>query len=154
MRNNYWLGTLAVLGVFGYTAVSAYAQQAPTAGAPTAPAAGAPKAGGKRPNVQAALLKELNLTADQKAKIKTISDKAKADRKAIRDDAKLTDAQKKDKAKEIGKEATKAIREVLTPEQQAKFEEGMKKARAKGAGKAGKKGPGAQASAGAPAAKP
>lgn len=107
--------------------VSSVRAQDPTPANP--PAAIGGKKNEKKPSAQAALLAQLNLTDEQKTKIKTIEDKAKADRKAARVDAALTADQKKDKTKEIGKDATKAILEVLTPEQQAKYKDLAKAAK-------------------------
>jgi Spy/CpxP family protein refolding chaperone len=69
------------------------------------------------------LAQELNLTADQKAKIAPLLKHEGEQMKAVRDDQSLSQDQKKEKAKAIREEGQKAIAAVLTPEQAKKLAE-------------------------------
>jgi len=66
---------------------------------------------------------ELNLTDDQKAKIKPILQDEYNQLTAVHDDASMSQDQKLAKAKEIHATAKSQIQAVLTPEQQTKFAE-------------------------------
>lgn len=84
------------------------------------------------------LLKSLNLTSEQTAKVKEIMKKSREDIK----EAMKGEGEKKEKAekvKAIRKETLEAIRGVLTDEQKTKFDEYVKKQEEKGPGKKGKK---------------
>lgn len=84
------------------------------------------------------VLQSLNLTEEQKTKIKEIMKKSREDVK----EAMKAEGEKKDKAekvKAIRKETQEAIRGVLTEEQQKKFDEAIKKAKDRAPGKKGKK---------------
>jgi Spy/CpxP family protein refolding chaperone len=74
---------------------------------------------------------ELNLTDDQKAKIKDIFASAKTKREAVWNDASLTDDQKKAKMKELHVDTKAKVNEVLTPEQQTQLKEKLEAAKAK-----------------------
>jgi len=77
-----------------------------------------------RTQVQEALQRistELNLTDDQKAKIKPILQDEFKQLKAVGDDASLSSDQKIAKAKEIHTTAKSQIQPILTPEQQTKL---------------------------------
>jgi Spy/CpxP family protein refolding chaperone len=77
-----------------------------------------------------AAVESLDLTDDQKAKVKDIFMDAKTQRQAIMNDAALSDDQKKAKMKEL-REATKMkLNNVLTPEQQATLKSKMEAAKA------------------------
>jgi periplasmic protein CpxP/Spy len=65
--------------------------------------------------------KELNLTEDQKAKLKPIlADEAKQ-MHALKEDTTLTPEQKREKMKEIHQKTESQVNETLTPEQQKKY---------------------------------
>lgn len=66
---------------------------------------------------------ELNLTDDQKAKIKPILQDEYNQLTAVHEDASLSQDQKLAKAREIHETAKSQIQAVLTPEQQTKFAE-------------------------------
>lgn len=66
------------------------------------------------------MAKELNLTAEQKTQIEAIRKQTHESMKAIRNDASLTDDQKRDKAGELRKTGMQQEWAILTPEQQAK----------------------------------
>jgi Spy/CpxP family protein refolding chaperone len=67
--------------------------------------------------------KELNLTDDQKAKLKPILQSQGDDWRAVHNDASMTPQQKRMKMKEIHDKYAPQINEVLTPEQQAKWKQ-------------------------------
>jgi Spy/CpxP family protein refolding chaperone len=77
------------------------------------------------------LSEKLNLTEDQKEKVKPILQDQAQQMKAIHDDPSLTPEQKAAKKKAIHETTHDQINAVLTPEQQAKFkqmkQEGMEK---------------------------
>lgn len=61
--------------------------------------------------------KDLNLTDDQKSKVKELSKKNKAEKAKIEADATLAADQKAAKLKELKKEQSKAFKAILTPQQ-------------------------------------
>jgi periplasmic protein CpxP/Spy len=70
--------------------------------------------------------KELNLTPEQQADMKSIRENMKQQAQAIKNDSSLTADQKKAKFKELRKSSHEQMMAKLTPDQQAKFKE-MKK---------------------------
>ena len=73
----------------------------------------------------------LNLTDDQKAKVKDIFADAKTKRQAVSSDASLSEEQKKAKMKELHSATMAKLNEVLTPEQQTELKTKMEAAKAK-----------------------
>jgi Spy/CpxP family protein refolding chaperone len=71
----------------------------------------------------AQMAKDLNLTADQQAKIGSIHQQAAEARRAIRADTSLSEEQKREKLKELRRGTMDQVRALLTPEQQAKAKE-------------------------------
>ncbi|HET7871983.1 MAG TPA: hypothetical protein VFL42_05685 [Terriglobales bacterium] len=69
------------------------------------------------------LSSELNLTDDQKAKIKPLLQEQVQQLKTVHDDSSLSPDQKQAKMKEIHQTYSSQIQAVLTPEQQKKFAE-------------------------------
>lgn len=69
------------------------------------------------------LSEKLNLTDDQKAKIKPILEDQMKQMKALHEDSSLSAEQKRDKMKSIHDTSHEQINAVLTPEQQTKFKE-------------------------------
>ncbi len=67
------------------------------------------------------LSKELNLTDEQKTKVKPILDEQTKQMHATQEDSSLTQEQKHDKMKQIHEAAHSQINDILTPEQQKKF---------------------------------
>ena len=65
--------------------------------------------------------KELNLTDDQKEKLKPILTSQMEDAKAVRGDTSLTQPQKREKMMEIHQKYAPQVNAILTPEQQAKW---------------------------------
>jgi Spy/CpxP family protein refolding chaperone len=81
--------------------------------------------------------KELNLTDDQKAKLKPILEDEKQQMQTIHNDTSLSHDQKMAKAKEIREAHNSQISTILTPDQQKKGEEMKKKAKEQHAKKSG-----------------
>jgi Spy/CpxP family protein refolding chaperone len=71
------------------------------------------------------MMDNLNLTADQKAELKSMREDAKQQREAIQNDASLTADQKKAKMKELHKTQSDKMKSILTPEQQATWKANM-----------------------------
>lgn len=69
-----------------------------------------------------AFMKQLNLTADQQAKLKQLSEDSKTKRDAIKNNASLNDDQKKEAYKALSKENYDARQAIYTPEQKALIE--------------------------------
>lgn len=67
------------------------------------------------------LSEKLNLTDDQKAKLKPILQDQMQQMKAVREDSSLSEQQKRAKMKSIHDSLHDQINAVLTPDQQAKF---------------------------------
>ena len=73
--------------------------------------------------------KELNLTPDQQAELKSIRENMKQQAQAIKNDSSLTADQKKAKFKELRESSHEQMMAKLTPDQQAKFKEMRKEHR-------------------------
>jgi periplasmic protein CpxP/Spy len=111
-------GALIALGAMAFTSTASLAQ----APAPQPPAKAA-KAGKGEHGKLAKVLKQLNLTDQQKADLKPILMDQRTQAKAIREDSKLTPEQKKEKMKDLMKATHEKIAAILTPEQKAKLKE-------------------------------
>jgi Spy/CpxP family protein refolding chaperone len=94
----------------------------------------APQASGKemgmRGGLQAAV-ESLNLTDDQKAKVKDIFADAKTKRQAVSNDTSLSDDQKKAKLKELHEGTLAKLNAVLTPDQQTELKSKIEAAKTK-----------------------
>jgi Spy/CpxP family protein refolding chaperone len=77
------------------------------------------------------VVNDLNLSDDQKSKIKDIFTDAKSKREAIMTDTSLTDDQKRTKMKELHAGIMSKVNEVLTPEQRTQLKEKLEAAKAK-----------------------
>jgi len=84
---------------------------------------------GMRDKLQSAV-ESLNLTDDQKSKVKDIFADAKAKRQTVWSDSTLSDDQKKAKMKELHAGTMAKLNEVLTPDQQAQLKSRMEAAKA------------------------
>ena len=73
--------------------------------------------------------KELNLTPDQQAELKTIRENIRQQAQAIKNDSSLSADQKKAKFKELRKSSHEQMMAKLTPDQQTKFKEMRKEHR-------------------------
>ena len=69
------------------------------------------------------LSEKLNLTDDQKAKVKPVLQDQMQQMKAVREDSSLSEEQKRTKMKSIHESMHEQINAVLTPEQQVKFKQ-------------------------------
>lgn len=67
------------------------------------------------------ILKELDLTKEQKVKLKEVNQSMKASKEAIENNMELSDIQKKEKLKALKKEQMSKIQSILTEEQKIKF---------------------------------
>jgi periplasmic protein CpxP/Spy len=76
---------------------------------------------GQRGNHLDMLSKQLNLSDDQKAKIKPILDDQQKQMQALRDDSSLSQDQRHEKMKQIHEASDAKINDILTPDQQKKF---------------------------------
>jgi len=76
---------------------------------------------GQRAGQLERLSKELNLTDEQKTKVKPILDEQTKQMHATQEDSSLTQEQKHDKMKQIHETTHSQINDILTPEQQKKF---------------------------------
>ena len=77
-----------------------------------------------------AAVESLNLTDEQKAKMKDIFADAKTKHQAVSSDTTLSDEQKKAKMKELHSSVMAKLNEVLTPEQQTELKTKMEAAKA------------------------
>jgi Spy/CpxP family protein refolding chaperone len=82
-----------------------------------------------RDRLQAAV-ESLDLTGEQKAKVKDIFADAKTQRQTIMNDASLNEDQKKTKMKELHQTTKTKVNNVLTPEQQIALKSKMEAAKA------------------------
>ena len=125
MKSGSLILTLALM-----FATSAFAQQGNAAGSSSDNSSntqsssgrvrGAHRGGGKRMKHVA---KELNLTEDQKAKMKSSMQAQHQQMKAIQGDTSLSADQKKAKVKELHEQSRADFQAMLTPDQQQKWQE-------------------------------
>jgi len=119
-----------IRGLFSLALAAALTVPAPPA---KASAAAWPQADQKKmmhDNLQE-VVNDLNLSDDQKSKIKDIFTDAKSKREAIMNDTSLSDDQKRSKMKELHVGTMSKVNEVLTPEQRAQLKEKLEAAKAK-----------------------
>ena len=114
LRGLVSLGLLAALAIPFASAKSYPSPARQTAG----------KEKGMHDKLQVAL-DSLNLSDDQKAKVKDILADAKTKRQAVVTDTSLNEEQKKAKMKELHEAMVAKLNEVLTPEQQAELKKKM-----------------------------
>ena len=77
------------------------------------------------------VVNDLNLSDDQKSKIKDIFTDAKSKREAVMNDTSLTDDQKRAKMKELHAGIMSKVNEVLTPDQRTQLKEKLETAKAR-----------------------
>ena len=77
------------------------------------------------------VVNDLNLSDDQKSKVKDIFTDAKSKREAIMNYTSLTDDQKRAKMKELHTGTMAKVNEVLTPEQRTQLKEKLEAAKPK-----------------------
>jgi protein CpxP len=121
-RKNMKTNKLAVLMAFalGVLAVAANAQDKP---------ANENRPARNREQVRergSEIARELNLSPEQKSKFEAVMREAAEKRKALREDTNLTPEQRREKMKSIAEESRTKLKEILTAEQLAKWEEMQK----------------------------
>jgi len=126
MKIDRILGGLVSLGMVAALAVPLALAKSQDASAPQASS----KEMGMRGGLQAAV-ESLNLTDDQKAKVKDIFADAKTKRQAVSNDTSLSDDQKKAKLKELHEGTMAKLNAVLTPDQQTELKSKIEAAKAK-----------------------
>lgn len=109
----------ALLGVFSITNTFA---QTETKEAPKKEKKERAARGDNRPNPMA----DLNLSADQENKMKALNEEGRTKAEAIRNDASLSDDDKRAKMMEMRKAQNEKRLAILTPEQKKKWEQKMK----------------------------
>jgi protein CpxP len=114
--------TIAILAVLIFGCAVAFAATAPDANAPGHRNRG-PAAQRPAHDMLQQLSEKLNLTEEQKTKVKAIFADEATEIKAVHADSSLTSEQKITKIKEIRDSSTEKINALLTPEQQKKFAE-------------------------------
>lgn len=77
--------------------------------------------GGRGGEMGARIAEKLGLTADQKARIQSITEGAKSQAKAIQGDSSLSQEQKRARLQELRTSVKSQIEAVLTPEQRAQI---------------------------------
>jgi periplasmic protein CpxP/Spy len=120
---------MAAVGMLAGYGVVQGADMVPTGQGQGGPARGAVKRGqmdaGERLE---RMSRHLDLTDEQKAKIKPILDDEDQRLKALRDDGSLTRVQQREKLRSIRQETHEKISPFLTPEQQKKIDDARAKA--------------------------
>lgn len=116
MNKSIWLAALVAGSLFA----GASALQAQDTNSATPPASDAPKPIRARPGFDM-IAKQLNLTDDQKPKVKPIIDDMMAKIRDVRTDQSLSPDDRRAKMKEIRDAAGTKLKEVLTPEQYDKW---------------------------------
>ncbi len=120
MKNKWMAGVLGAALAIG---VPVFAQTAGDAAQDNPQAQTAPKGHRHHGERMQKLSQELNLTADQQAKIKPIFQQARTQGKTIHQDASLTKEQKMAKMKELHQTTMAQMNEILTPEQQTQWKQ-------------------------------
>src|ERR1700757_5055041 len=126
MKMGRVLGRLVSLGMVAALAVAL--APANSQAAPARQTAG--KEMGMHHDGLEAAVESLNLTDDQKAKVKDIFADAKTKKQAVSSDASLSEEQKKAKMKELYTSIMAKLNEVLTPDQQTELKTMMETAKA------------------------
>ena len=84
-----------------------------------------------RPNVDQ-IAKELSLTDDQKAKVKAVLEDTQKQMRSLREDTSLSQDDKRTKGKEIREAMQAKMKEILTADQYAKWQQHMQHNRPSG----------------------
>lgn len=126
---------LLVLAALVMGVVFLFGQPATTAGAKAKTAKAVKAAKAAKAGKAGRIGQAIGLTADQKSRIKAIHADAKTQAAAVKADQTLTADAKKVQIKAIRRAAVAQIRQLLTPEQQAKLRKGAVAHRASRAGR-------------------
>jgi periplasmic protein CpxP/Spy len=116
------LGLIAAIALGGLMACGPIARAQDSTNTP--PPAGGDNANPRPPrrgNPMQAILAKLDLTADQKEKIKPIMSDVREKMTALREDTSLSREDRRDKMKTINDAADAKLKEILTPDQYTKF---------------------------------
>ncbi len=128
---------MAGLAVLAVSALMVIGQ--PSFAAPAGKMAGRPGAmRAHKAQVMRKIGEKLNLTADQKARIKSIREDARRQFLAVRDDRSLTPEAKRARILEIRKSTREQISRVLTPEQREKAKAMLREAKGRRMARLGK----------------
>jgi Spy/CpxP family protein refolding chaperone len=122
MKIDYIKKTIAILAALMLGCAAAFAAAAPDANSPGHRNRG-PAANRPAHDMLQQLSEKLNLTEEQKTKVKAILADEATEIKAVHADTALTTEQKAAKVKEIRDSSREKINALLTPEQQKKFAE-------------------------------
>ncbi len=123
------LSSLLILALAALCSVAMVAQQPPDQNAGQGSEHRGEHMGGGRMNSQGMLdhmTKELNLSSDQQAKIKTILDDQQKQAQALREDTSMSQQDRMSKMRDIHKSTMAQVRAQLTADQQTKFDEMQK----------------------------
>jgi Spy/CpxP family protein refolding chaperone len=123
MKLNKTLALVALMAG-GLFAASTLQAQDSTNTPPAGEKHGGPGGMHGRPNAEM-MAKELGLTDDQKAQVKAAMEDMQSKAKALREDTSISAEDKKAKFKEIRDANQAKMKEILTPEQFAKFQKHM-----------------------------
>lgn len=112
-----------VTGLLVMTAASAQVQRTPTPSKQrdTAAVQQVKMAGDKMSKKD--IFRELDLTKEQRGKLKEINQSSKAKKEAVNNDEKLDDTQKKQKLREIQRDQLMQVQAILTDDQKTKWKE-------------------------------
>ncbi len=86
---------------------------------------------GKRRDITAKIGAELNLTNEQRDRLRPAMEERRQQLQTLKNDSSLTDAQRKDKGREVNKTYRAKLMDILTPEQKSKLKTDRKEAAAK-----------------------
>ena len=130
----YSMFSLAAISLcaLGFFAVPSFADDPATTTPPAAATTAKPNAGARargQRNVLRRVLQSLNLSNDQKDKIKAILQDQQNQAKALRKDTTLTQEEKRAKRQDLNKDTLGKIKDVLTPDQQKTLQQEIAKLR-------------------------
>jgi Spy/CpxP family protein refolding chaperone len=125
MKSKRILGGLVSMGL-----VAALAVPVGLANPQAPPPQNAGKEMGMRGRLQS-VVESLNLTDDQRGKVKDIFADSKTKRQAVLDDSSLSDDQKKARMKELHEDTLAKVNGVLTPDQQTELKTKMEAGKTK-----------------------
>lgn len=103
-------------------ALNSFSQVRRTAVKPQVDSAASQSKASTPKNSRKEMMEELNLSIEQKQKMKEINQAGKATREAIEADSTISDADKKTKLRTFRREQYQKIKAILTEEQKLKFE--------------------------------
>ena len=112
---------LSLVAVITLGSLMAFGSMAKADDTDSKPAASAKAKGGARRDRANSVVDELNLTTDQKAKVKPIFQDEAQKLKALRQDTNLSKQDKMAKLKSIHEETDAKLKPILTPEQSEKL---------------------------------